>query len=150
MLVMSYVASETRMRALYLALFLSVSAGGAMAAGEPVSTPIGRYDATNSGQPILPPPGPVQVVATTVDIPAGARLPTHRHPYQRYGYVLAGRIQVDNLDAGSTATYGPGDVIIEALGQWHTAVALGDEAVRLLVIDQVPPGAGPNGELKPH
>jgi len=136
------------MRAAVLALSLSLVAGAALAAEEPVSTPVGSYTTTNSGQPILPPPGPVQVVASTVDIPAGARLPVHRHPHQRYGYVLSGRIRVDNLDAGSSVTYGPGEVIIEALGQWHTGTALGTEPVKLLVIDQVPPGAGANGEIK--
>jgi quercetin dioxygenase-like cupin family protein len=136
------------MRHILLALVLTLPVGGAAAAGAPVSTPIGRYTATNSGQPIMPPPGPVQVAAMTVEIPAGASLPVHRHPYQRYGYVLSGRIRVDNLDAGSTATYGPGDVIIEALGQWHTGTALGDAPVTLLVIDQVPPGVTGNGELK--
>lgn len=148
MLVTKHVVPETVVRAAVLALFFSVVAGAAFAAGEPVSTPIGSYTATNSGQPIMPPAGPVQVVAQTVEIPAGGRLPVHRHPHQRYGYVLSGRIQVDNLDAGTSVTYGPGEVIIEALGQWHTGAALGTEPVKLLVIDQVPPGAGPNGELK--
>lgn len=136
------------MRLTALVLSLTLLAGAAIAAEEPVSTPIGSYTATNSGQPIMPPAGPVQVNALTVDIPAGARLPVHRHPHQRYGYVLSGRIQVDNLDAGSSITYGPGDVIIEALGQWHTGTALGAEPVKLLVIDQVPPGASGNGEIK--
>ena len=75
-----------------------------------------------------------------VEIPAGFSLPVHRHPHPRYAYVLEGRIRVTNLDAAMAVEYGPGDVIIEARGQWHTGTALGTGPVRLLVIDQTPPG----------
>lgn len=136
------------MRAPLIALFLSAVAGGATAADPPVTTPIGAYAVTNSGQPIMPPPGPVQVTALTVEIPVGGVLPTHRHPHQRYGYVLSGRIRVDNLDTGTSVEYGPGEVIIEARDQWHSGATQGAEPARLLVIDQTPPGAGPNVERK--
>jgi quercetin dioxygenase-like cupin family protein len=33
-----------------------------------------------------------------------------------------------------------GDFIVEARGQWHRAENIGDEPIKLLVIDQVEPG----------
>lgn len=132
----------------WIAVALALVAGPALAAGAPVATPVGSFIATNTGQPIMPPPGPVQVTVMTVEIPAGGVLPAHRHPYQRYGYILSGKIRVDNLDTGESTTYGPGEAIIEALGQWHTGTALGDAPVRILVFDQTPPGVV-NMERKP-
>jgi quercetin dioxygenase-like cupin family protein len=128
------------MRAPALALCFLLLAGPAAAAGEPVATPVGTFTTTNSGQPILLPRGPAQVTVTRVEIPAGASLPVHKHPHPRYAWVLEGRIRVTNLDTGGAVEYGPGGVIIEARGQWHTGTALGTEPVRLLVIDQTPPG----------
>lgn len=128
------------MRRALVTIGLLLAGGPAFAAGEPVGTPVGSFTTTNTGQPIMPPAGPVQVTVQTVEIPAGGVLPPHRHPYQRYGYILSGRIRVDNLDTGQSTTYGPGEAIIEALGQWHTGTALGDAPVRILVFDQTPPG----------
>lgn len=108
----------------------------------PVTTPVGQYDATLSGQPIRLPQGPVRVSVAETLIPAGASLPEHRHPYPRYIRVLAGRVAVKNLETGETRELEVGDFAVEALGQWHTGQALGAEDVRLLVIDQTPPGEG--------
>lgn len=113
----------------------------------PTSVALGSFTTTNSGQPIMPPPGPVQVTVQTVSLEAGAVLPPHRHPHTRYGYVLSGKIRVDNLDTGQSETFGAGQPIIEAISQWHSGTAL--EPTVLLVIDQVPPGQG-NVEMKPH
>lgn len=112
----------------------------AQAPGAPVTTPVGAYDATISGQPIRLPHGPVRVSVSETLIPAGASLPEHRHPYPRYIRVLSGRIAVKNFETGETRELKAGDFAVEALEQWHTGQALGDEPVRLLVIDQAPPG----------
>lgn len=123
-------------------LFLTLAAAPAIAQAPPgpVSTPVGAFDATLSGQPIRLPQGPVRVSVSETLIPAGASLPEHRHPYPRYIRVLSGRVAVKNLDTGETRELGPGDFAVEALEQWHTGQALGSEDVRLLVIDQTPPG----------
>lgn len=132
------------MRNLALALALAVAACATPALAQPaaVTTPIGSYTTTNSGQPIMPPAGPVQVTGLIVEMPAGYVLPSHKHPYARYGYVLSGHIRVDNQDAGTSVEYGPGDLIMEARDQWHSGTVLGDQPVKLLVIDQTPPGEG--------
>ena len=94
----------------------------------------------SSGQPIILPRGYAQVTVSTYDIPAGANLPEHQHPFPRYGYVLAGNLRVKKTDTAKEQDYKPGDFILEAVGQWHKATAIGTEAVRLLVIDIVEPG----------
>jgi quercetin dioxygenase-like cupin family protein len=126
--------------ALAAALALAAMTGAVAQEGGAVATPLTTATTTNSGQPILLPQGPVQVQVSTVVIPAGASLPVHKHPYPRYAYVQAGRLKVVNIDTGGEVEFGPGGFIVEALGQWHTGVALGTEDVRLLVIDQVEPG----------
>lgn len=123
-------------------LALTLIATAALAQPAPVSTPVGQYDATLSGQPISLPQGPVRVSVSETVIPPGAALPEHRHPYPRFIRVLEGRIAVNNLDTGETRELKAGDFAVEAIGQWHTGQALGDGPVRLLVIDQAPPGAG--------
>lgn len=102
----------------------------------------------SSGQPIILPQGEAQVTVSIYDIPAGANLPEHRHPFPRYGYVLAGNLRVMNTDTAMEQDYKPGDFILEAVGQWHKATAVGTGPVRLLVIDMVEQGKTNNTILK--
>jgi quercetin dioxygenase-like cupin family protein len=94
----------------------------------------------SSGQAINLPQGNAQVVVSTYDIAAGATLPEHKHPFPRYGYVLAGKLRVTNTDTMTDQEYKPGDFILEAVGQWHKATAVGVEPVKLLIIDMVEQG----------
>jgi quercetin dioxygenase-like cupin family protein len=110
-------------------------------AKQPVTTePVVSTQETASDQPIVLPQHDVQLIVTRLTIPAGATLPEHEHPYQRYGYVLSGRLKVTMSDTGKSFTYGPGDFIVEMRNQWHSAKPIGDQPVMLLVIDQVAPG----------
>jgi len=129
------------MKPIALIAALTLAACASASAQEAAVTPLASAVATNSGQPIMLPPGAVQVTVSRVVIPAGTALPVHKHPYPRYAYVEAGRIRVTNTDTGGEVEFEPGGFIVEAIGQWHTGLALGPEAVRLLVIDQHPPGA---------
>ncbi len=106
-----------------------------------VVTPVTRTTTTMTGQPIALPDGNPEVTVSIYEIPPGARLPQHRHPSIRYGYMLSGRLQVTNADTGTVSDFRQGDFIVESLGQWHSAVNPGNEAIRLLVIDQAPVGA---------
>ena len=74
------------------------------------------------------------------DIPAGSKLAVHKHPYQRYAYVLQGTLQVTDVQNGRSFEYKPGDFIIEMVDGWHYGANNGKVPVRLLVIDQVEPG----------
>ena len=114
----------------------------------PEVTRIGQFDATNAGQPILPPSGPVQLTVSKVTIPAGTGMAPHKHPFQRIGYVESGSVRVTNLDTGKVDDYAAGQVIVEARDQWHQGQALGAAPVVLIVFDQTPPGQG-NMVMKP-
>lgn len=104
-------------------------------------TPILTTLNTSSGQPIVMPQKDVQISVSTYDIPAGAKLPEHKHPHPRYGYMQSGTLRVTNLDVNKTETYSAGSFILEAVDQWHKAENIGSEPVKLLVIDVKPKGA---------
>ncbi|HEV2531018.1 cupin domain-containing protein [Phenylobacterium sp.] len=122
-----------------LAALVTASAAAAQPAA--VTTPLKSLDATSAGQPIVMPAGPLRVTVSETLIPAHGALPVHKHPYPRYVYVLAGRVRVTNLVTGQAAELKAGDMTIDPIDQWHRAEALGDEPVRLIAIDQAPPGA---------
>ena len=107
-----------------------------------VVTPVLTTKVTATGQPIVLPRESPEVRAVTLEIAPGAVLPEHKHPYPRYGYVLAGTLRVTNTDSGTSMVYGVGDFIVEAVDQWHRGASIGSEPVRLLVIDQVENGQG--------
>jgi quercetin dioxygenase-like cupin family protein len=81
-----------------------------------------------------------QVVVSIYGIMPGATLQAHNHPYPRYGYVLSGTLRVNNIETGQTDTYKPGNFILESVGQWHAATSVGEEPLKLLVIDVVEKG----------
>jgi quercetin dioxygenase-like cupin family protein len=133
------------MKAILAAIVLLLSAPPLYAdnpapASKIVVKPVLSTTVTSSGQPIVLPQGEVQTLVSTYEIPAGAVLPKHKHPFPRYGYVLAGTINVTNLDIGKTETFKTGDFILEAVDQWHQGANPGPEAVKLLVIDMVEKG----------
>lgn len=110
------------------------------AAGKPVVKKLFTGSTTALGQKLALPQGDAEVTVLTYDIPPGARLPVHKHPYPRYAYVLAGRLKVSTGDDTKSFEYGPGDFIVEMLDAWHYGETVGSEAVKLLVIDQAPAG----------
>ncbi|MCX7356440.1 MAG: cupin domain-containing protein [Alphaproteobacteria bacterium] len=120
-------------------LALLGSASWAADAPKVAVTPVLTTTTTASGQPITVPAHP-QVIVSTYDIPVGASLPFHKHPFQRYAYVMAGDLTVMNRDTNETYRYKTGDFIVEVLDQWHMGRNEGKTPVKLLVIDQVEPG----------
>lgn len=108
-----------------------------------------RSGTTATGQPIVLPQENAQVAVSRYEIPPGAVLPVHKHPFPRYAYVLAGNLRVTTGDGSRSFTYGPGDFVVEMLDAWHSGEAIGPETVKLLVIDQVEGNAG-NVILKDH
>lgn len=104
--------------------------------GKPVTV-----DATLSGQPIRAAQGEVRYTITQGVIPAGGGIAAHKHPYPRLVNVLTGRMKVTNLDTGEVREIAAGDWLVDAVDQWHETKVVGDQPVRLLTIDQAPPGA---------
>lgn len=128
-------------RATYLVAALATAgvATGQQIPG-PQTTILSRGTTTISGQPLTLPDVPFEVVISRTEIPAGGVLPMHRHPWPRYAIVEQGRLRVRYEEAGLTREFGPGEAVIEAIGQWHEGQVVGTEPVRLLIIDHVPRG----------
>ena len=120
----------------------NVGRSAAAAASGVVVSDLLRSKRTTSGQPIRMPRGDVEVVVSRYVIAPRASLPAHRHDYPRYGYVLAGRLRVENLQAHFATVFDEGSVIVEDVGTWHRAENIGDDPVELLVVDFVPPTFG--------
>ena len=112
---------------------------GALEASPVVVKELLKATKNDAGQPIHQPRGGLQLVVSTYDIAPGAKLPQHRHPYQRYAYVLQGDLNVVQVDRGARV-YHPGEFIVESVNRWHYGETVGTVPVKLLVIDQLPPG----------
>ena len=107
--------------------------------GQPaaVVTPIISATETAAGQPIVLPQTDVRVIASRFEIAPGAALPVHKHPYQRYAYVLAGTLEVTDIESGESTIYKAGDFIVEVVDRWHRGKNVGADKVELIVVDQV-------------
>jgi quercetin dioxygenase-like cupin family protein len=103
---------------------------------------------TSGGQPIVLTQKDAQIIVSTYDVAPGATLPVHKHPYPRYAYVLSGNLRITNKETGRSDTYKSGDFILESVGQWHTGANIGDESVKLLVIDIVEKGQANTVQLE--
>ena len=133
----------------YLMAALLILAAPLSARAEGVKVePLSKTEVTSSGQPIVLPHGPVEIITSMYEVPPGAKLPEHKHNYPRYGYLLSGELRITNIETGKSVSYKPGDFIIESLGQWHKAENIGTEPIKLLVIDQVAKGHDNNTILK--
>ena len=122
-------------------LFALMSSTLPSSAAEPATvTQLLSAQTTPSGQPIVLPQHNVQLLVSRFEIAPGATLPTHMHPWQRYGYLIAGHLKVTLTETGQVFDYKPGDFIVEVANTWHSGTAVGDEPVVLLVIDQVEAG----------
>lgn len=127
-----------------LAVCASFTAAHALdsgAAAPVVVTQVKTTAVTSTGQPLVLPQKNVEVTASIYDIAPGATLPVHKHPFARYAYVLAGTIEVTNVDTGKSDVFKTGDFIVEMIDQWHQGSNIGAEPVKLLVIDQIEAGA---------
>ena len=127
-----------------LAICASFTAAHALDSGATapvVVTPVKTTAVTSTGQPLVLPQKNVEVGASIYDIAPGATLPVHKHPFARYAYVLAGTLQVTNVDTGKSDVFKTGDFIVEMIDQWHRGSNIGADPVKLVVIDQIEAGA---------
>jgi quercetin dioxygenase-like cupin family protein len=105
-----------------------------------IVTPVISSSVTASGRPIILPQKQAQVTVATYEIAPRAVLNEHKHPFPRYGYLLTGMLRVTNTETGESQDYKTGDFILEAVGQWHQGANIGNEPIKLLVIDFVENG----------
>ncbi len=129
------------------ALLIGSAASAQTPAPPPLAGEMFRQSRTVTGQTLELPAGPVEMIISVRDVPTGGMVPMHRHRWQRYAYVESGRIRLTVPEASLVREFGPGEIIVEPRGQWHEGRAVGDAPVRLIVLDQLPPGQN-NMELK--
>ena len=133
----------SRLSMLVAGLCLTAVAGSDVSAREPapvVVKEIVRTMKNDVGQAITVPSGHLQLVVSTYDIAPGARLPQHKHPFERYAYVIQGDLMVEQVGSSSSRVYHAGEFVVESVNRWHFGQAIGEVPVKLLVIDQLPPG----------
>ncbi|HEX2525896.1 MAG TPA: cupin domain-containing protein [Geminicoccus sp.] len=127
---------------------LAACTAAAPADGPPVVVnELASETTTASGQPIRLPQGDARILLSEYMIAPGAKLPVHKHPFTRLAYVQAGTLSVTNTDTGQTVVYTPGDLVVEAVDQWHFGENVGTTPVELLVLDELV-GDGPATVLK--
>jgi quercetin dioxygenase-like cupin family protein len=134
-------------RIILAALGVALSASAAFALEGVTVTPLTEITETASGKLITLPQNNVRVIVSTFDIAPGATLPIHKHPFARYGIVQARTLKVTNVETNESKVYKTGDFVVEMIDQWHRAENVGENAVKLLVIDQVE-GTAANTILK--
>lgn len=103
-------------------------------------TPVASVTETIAGQPIALPQKNPQVNVSLYEVPVGAVLSWHKHPYQRYAYILQGTMRVLRKDSDQVTDYHAGDFVVEMRDLWHSGQNVGDIPAKLLVIDQAPAG----------
>lgn len=98
-------------------------------------------DVNSAGQSTVFPQKNGHIIAAIYNVPPGATLPVHKHPFPRLGYVLAGALKVTNMQTSESQTYGPGAFVLECVDQWHEGGNPGTVPLRLLVVDLTEKGA---------
>jgi quercetin dioxygenase-like cupin family protein len=121
-----------------LAAFALLAAAAQGAGPVPGTKVIADTGATMAGQPLSLPSGPIRVVATRVELPAGSAVPTHLHNWARYVYVERGEVRLRLVDSGETRTFKAGELIVEPIGKWHEGRIVSDTV--LVSVEQVPAG----------
>lgn len=119
-----------------------------MAGPKVVSTPVTTFSTTITGQPIDVPQHPNVSVAIAT-FPPGAQLPVHEHLYPHYVYVLEGTLTVVNMKTNETKQFHQGEFFAEMNNTWHFGKNDGTTPLKLLVIDQIPPGVTSNMVMAP-
>jgi quercetin dioxygenase-like cupin family protein len=119
-------------------IFLLLAAAGPVPPSAPQVSSIIQTGTTMDGQPLVLPPGPAQVAATRIVVPAGAGVGTHMHFWGRYVYVESGQVEVTLADSGATRRFAAGEMIVEPIGKWHSVKAIADSV--LIAVEQVPAG----------
>ncbi|HMG47576.1 MAG TPA: cupin domain-containing protein [Allosphingosinicella sp.] len=109
----------------------------APAPADPVQT---RYDHTITRQALARPPTPFQLLVTQVTYAPGHVIACHKHSYPRYVYVQAGHLRVTTYNPRVEHHFTAGQIVVEAIDQWHEGRVMGSEPLMLVAVEQVPPG----------
>lgn len=132
---------------LWLALLLSNGAQADHPAG--ITAAVLAKSSTSWDGAALPayPTGTPEISVLRITIPAGAKLPMHKHPVINAGVLLSGELTVVTED-GKTLLLKAGDAIVEVVNTWHYGQNTGTGPAEIVVVYAGTPGT-PITVLKP-
>ena len=91
-----------------------------------------QSDTTTLGQAIrYPQTGKPQLTVVQVEIPPGGETGWHIHPFPAYGYILSGRLTLEE-EGGRTLQLDSGQVIVESVNKRHNRRNLGHTPVKIV------------------
>ena len=73
-----------------------------------------------------------QITILKITIPAGEKLPMHKHPILNVGYLTKGELTVRS-EKGDELVLKPGDPIVELVNEWHYGESTGTEDAEIVV-----------------
>ncbi|TQV87951.1 cupin domain-containing protein [Aliikangiella coralliicola] len=76
--------------------------------------------------------GQPEVTILKITIPAGTKLPLHKHSVINAGVLLKGKLTVVS-DEGKTLHMKAGDPIVELVNKWHYGINEGKEPAEIIV-----------------
>ncbi|MDP8924190.1 MAG: hypothetical protein M3O34_15105 [Chloroflexota bacterium] len=94
----------------------------------------------------LPEGGPYVMRVTELEMEPGTRIFEHRQIGPGAHVVLDGEITIEDIQAGSVATYRAGQAYYEGMDWLHRAVNRGIEANRVMMVDILPASRGFDGQ----
>ncbi len=123
------------MKHIILSLLIGMLSTTSLWAGEEGITvkTLARSNASWNGA-TLPayPDAPPEIRILRIQIPPGATLPLHKHPFINAGVLISGELQVET-ESGKTLRLGPGDPIVEVVNTWHSGKNSGLEIADIIV-----------------
>lgn len=81
-----------------------------------------------------------EITILRIKIPAGSKLPIHRHPVINAGVLLKGELTVLTEDESESLHLEPGDSIVELVNKWHFGFNMGDKTAEIIVFYVGTPG----------
>jgi quercetin dioxygenase-like cupin family protein len=81
-----------------------------------------------------------EITILRIKIPAGFKLPIHKHPVINAGVLLKGELTVLTEDENESLHLEAGDSIVELVNKWHFGFNMGDETAELIVFYVGTPG----------
>ena len=74
-----------------------------------------------------------EITILKINIPAGAKLPIHKHPVINAGVLLKGELTVLTEDESESLQLEAGDAIVELVDKWHFGFNMGDRPAEIIV-----------------